>query len=141
VWQAFLDPASSCTYFFNSTTGDTCWEAPEEVVAYLSESGVAFQEGIHGDGAFGSNVGGESGNDLSGGQGWLGGMEGGVSEGEEGEVYYDVDDVPYDPTADPNYIGEGQGLQFALCTRWVEGAGPCSLDSKLDCLTVSAVPC
>ena len=62
-WQAFLDHASQCSYFYNVDTGASEWEPPPEVVEYLQAAG-----------------------EQSGGAG-------------------DVDQEPYDPKTDPNYIG------------------------------------
>ena len=115
VWQAFLDPASQCTYFFNTSTGDTCWEVPEEVEQYLAQVSSGGDAVPSGGTMYGSEAaamqGGYDGDVQA--QGWLGVMEGGMSEDDEGG-YYDVEEevLPYDPTTDPNYIG-------ALCSYMV----------------------
>ena len=38
-WEEHLDPASQCKYWFNTTTGESTWEAPSHVLA----PGVSYE--------------------------------------------------------------------------------------------------
>ncbi len=38
-WQAFLDPDTQCSYFYNTVTQVCEWEPPAEVVQYLAGEG------------------------------------------------------------------------------------------------------
>jgi hypothetical protein len=115
-----------CVYFFHTGTGESVWEAPDEVAAYLDT--------IHGEGS--TTVPGipYSGGEA-GGVDWLSAAAGdGDGDDDHGQEAY-----PIDPTQDPNYIGLAHQISvMAACSGSDDTRGAALISAADACACCTA---